>query len=209
MYKIYINETPLILISSEDLEKDIYPREEVLVVAYHGRKKTILNYVDNLEKSNNYKAIVLHFDDLDQLFEDFKSLFKIVKAAGGLVSNSKDEILFIYRRGFWDLPKGKLDPGEDYKIASVREVKEECGLQNVERHEKICTTYHVFKNKHKQRILKKTKWYHMTTSDKELIPQTEEDIEEARWRKLEEFLKSGDIAYNNINDVLFTYFNKT
>lgn len=209
MYKIYINETPLVLISSEELEQNIYPRESVLIVAYSGRKKHLLNYIDNLEKSGKYEAVVIHSPEVKQLFSDFKSLFKTVKAGGGLVTNEDGRILFIFRRGFWDLPKGKLDPGENYKVASVREVQEECGLVNVERKEKLITTYHVFKTRSKQRMLKKTKWFHMTTTDKELIPQEEEDIEEARWRNLGEFLQSGDLAYKNINDVIFTYFNKT
>ncbi|WP_235295867.1 NUDIX hydrolase [Portibacter marinus] len=209
MYKIYINETPLILISSKDFKKQIYPRDHVLAFVYLGKKKALLNYIDNLEKSNNYKAIVVHYEDVEKLFNDFMSLFKIVKAAGGLVTNKKEQILFIYRRGFWDLPKGKLDNGEDYKMAAVREVKEECGLKNLTRGAKLTTTYHVFKNLSKQRILKKTKWYHMTSSDTKLVAQKEEDIEIAKWRKLGEFLASGDVAYNNINDVLFTYFDKT
>jgi len=207
MYKIYINETPLILISSKDKDKEVYPRDKVLTIAYSGRKKTIMNYVDNLEKSRNYDAIVLHYKSLDILFDDFRSLFKVVRAAGGLVTNDNDEILFIFRRGFWDLPKGKLDPGEDYKEASVREVMEECGLKKVDRGKKLITTYHVFKNKNKQRILKKTKWYKMKSNEKSLKAQSEEDIEEVRWRDLGDFLGSGDLAYKNIYDVLFTYFN--
>ncbi|GLR20043.1 NUDIX hydrolase [Portibacter lacus] len=208
MYKIYINETPLILISNEELINEVYPRENVLQIAYAGKKKTILNYIDNLEKDSKYEAIILHHANLELLFNDFISLFRVVKAGGGLVTNEKDEILFIFRRGFWDLPKGKLDPGEDYKTAAVREVKEECGLNNLERKKKLLTTYHVFKNKNKNRVLKKTKWFHMLTTDSQLVPQTEEDIEEARWRDLGEFLASGDVCYNNINDVLFTYFKK-
>jgi 8-oxo-dGTP pyrophosphatase MutT (NUDIX family) len=209
MYKIYINETPLILISSEDLEKEIYPRESVLIAAYPGKKKQLLNYIDNLEKNSKYEAVVLHTPNVDQLFADFQTLFKTIRAGGGLVTNTAGQILFIFRRGFWDLPKGKLDSGEGFKVASVREVKEECGLVDVKRKEKLITTYHVFKTKGKQRFLKKTKWYHMTSTDVDLVPQAEEDIEEARWRDLGEFLKSKDVAYSNIYDVLFTYFNKT
>ena len=209
MYKIYINETPLILISSEDFEKQVYPRDSVLSFAYSGKKKSLLNYVDNLEKSKKYGAIVVYSDDVEKLYEEVISLFKVIKAGGGLVTNPQNEALFIFRRGFWDLPKGKLDPGEDFKTAAVREVKEECGLINLTREKKLITTYHVFKNKSKQRMLKKTNWYHMTSEDVRLVAQTEEDIEEARWRSIGEFLASGDIAYNNIYDVLFTYFDKT
>ena len=209
MYKIYINETALILISNEELKKSVFPRENMLITPYAGKKKFLLHYIDHLEKTARFESVVIHHHDVDKLKKDFDELFKEVQAAGGLVLNEREEILFIFRRGFWDLPKGKLDEGENYKEASVREVKEECGLEEVERHEKLLTTYHVFRNKSKKRILKKTKWYRMTTSNINLIPQTEEDIAEARWREIGEFLESGDLCYQNIYDVLFTYFKKT
>ena len=37
----------------------------------------------------------------------------------------------IFRRGKWDLPKGKLDKGEKIEDCAVREVEEETGLKNV------------------------------------------------------------------------------
>ena len=209
MYKIYINETPLILISTEELDKSIYQRESVLITPYAGKKKFLLQYIDSLEKSPRFEMVVIHFQDLEVLWEDFKSLFEIVKAAGGLVRNSKDECLFIFRRGHWDLPKGKLDPGENYKTAAVREVKEECGLITLQLNEKLVSTYHVFRTKSKRRILKKTKWYAMFSDDTKLIPQKEEDILEARWRQIGEFLQSGNKTYKNIYDVLLTNYNKT
>lgn len=209
MYKIYINETPLLLISTEELNEFIYPRENVLVAPYPGKRKFLLNYIDQLEKSNRYEAIVLHHQNVKTVWEEFLSLFKVVKAGGGLVLNPKNEVLFIFRRGFWDLPKGKLDNGEDFKTAAVREVKEECGLVNLDRSNKLISTYHVFKNKEGKRSLKWTKWYLMKTTDQKLIPQTEEDIEKAEWRKIGDFLASGDVCYQNIYDVLFTYFKNT
>ena len=56
---------------------------------------------------------------------------KILVAGGGLVQNEKGELLMIFRRDKWDLPKGKLDPGESIEQCSLREVKEETGLRNV------------------------------------------------------------------------------
>lgn len=55
-----------------------------------------------------------------------------IKAAGGLVwrdSARGREVAVIHRAryGDWTLPKGKLNPGEDWKDAAVREVKEETG----------------------------------------------------------------------------------
>ncbi len=45
-------------------------------------------------------------------FKSFEKAFRNVRAGGGLVRNSNGEFLLIFRRGKWDLPKGKLDTGE-------------------------------------------------------------------------------------------------
>ena len=65
---------------------------------------------------------------------------KQILAAGGLVTNAQGEILWIFRRGFWDLPKGKLDDGETIQSCAIREVEEETGIQNIKLHEllKFC-----------------------------------------------------------------------
>ena len=52
-----------------------------------------------------------------------------IQAGGGLVENEKGEILFMFRKGKWDLPKGKLDPGESYESCALREVQEETGYR--------------------------------------------------------------------------------
>ena len=52
----------------------------------------------------------------------------IIQAGGGLVENEKGEVLFMFRRGKWDLPKGKLDPGETLEACALREVEEETGV---------------------------------------------------------------------------------
>ncbi len=56
----------------------------------------------------------------------------LILAAGGLVLNEKGEVLFMFRKGKWDLPKGKLDPGETMDACALREVMEETGLVQVE-----------------------------------------------------------------------------
>ena len=46
-------------------------------------------------------------------------MFKVVEAAGGVVSNKNGEILFIRRMGKWDLPKGKIEKGESLEQACL------------------------------------------------------------------------------------------
>ncbi len=108
---------------------------------------------------------------------------KKIIAAGGLVINEKNEMLFIFRRGKWDLPKGKLDEGETIEICAVREVKEETGLQHVLLKQFIGITKHAYFDIYLQEdVIKESHWYSMITNSKEiLIPQTEEDISAIQW----------------------------
>ena len=57
-----------------------------------------------------------------------------VKAAGGVVWRRGDaglELAVVHRPRYddWSLPKGKLDPGETWEEAALREVEEEIGLR--------------------------------------------------------------------------------
>lgn len=107
---------------------------------------------------------------------------KIV-AAGGIVTNEKNEVLFIFRRNKWDLPKGKLDPNEKIEDCAVREVMEETGLTQVQQGEHIGNTYHEYFDKYVQaEVIKECHWYTMTaTSSQLLTPQLEEDITAIEW----------------------------
>ena len=55
---------------------------------------------------------------------------ELVEAAGGLVVRD-GRVLLVHRPRYddWSLPKGKLDPGESFEEAALREVEEEAGLR--------------------------------------------------------------------------------
>jgi 8-oxo-dGTP pyrophosphatase MutT (NUDIX family) len=107
-------------------------------------------------------------------------------AAGGLVTNPQGQILWIYRRGFWDLPKGKLDEGETIQTCAVREVAEETGINDIQLHELLKFTNHIyFDTNLNQEVVKRTYWFHMTIPAAQIgIPQISEDIEKIEWHSL-------------------------
>ncbi|MDX1911796.1 MAG: NUDIX hydrolase [Saprospiraceae bacterium] len=201
-YKIYHNSTPIFLTTPEGLSTlGIKSDKNTHVTLYIGKKKVLKQFLDLLDKNRNIRAVVLYHPDLALLWADFVACFKWIEAAGGYVLNERDELLVFYRRGSWDLPKGKIDPGETPEIAAVREVQEETGLVQIELGSLITHTYHCYEEKG-QRVLKKTWWFRMRTTDHLLIPQTEEDIEEIRWVTPQEWLESGIKIYDNIRDVV-------
>lgn len=205
MYEVYINETPFHLVSSKNLSSFSSPNPENLVARYLGKVKFLYHYLDLLEKTNRYQSITLYHDQVEQLIKDFESIFKIVEAAGGVVVDDSKEVLMIFRRGFWDMPKGKIDEGETKEVAAIREVQEETGVQQLTLKSFLCETNHFYRDRSHQRCIKKTYWYEMATSEKVLTPQTEEDIEIAQWTTLDDFLSKNPKIYKNILKVIYTY----
>jgi 8-oxo-dGTP pyrophosphatase MutT (NUDIX family) len=127
-------------------------------------------------------------------------------AAGGIVENEEGKILLQFRRGKWDLPKGKLDKGESIEECAVREVEEETGLQNIQLGALIGVTNHSYKEKGKD-IIKKTYWYKMKVwGNQKLVPQTDEDILELRWVKENELKQYLSNTFPNILEITEKYF---
>lgn len=203
MYKIYINNRPLNLATPLEMAQRGTPTVDHLVARYPGKPKFLLNYVDLLEKgSPKVKEVTLFAPDIEALWADFKSHYRIVEAAGGLVHNFAKQWLLIFRREHWDLPKGKIDKGETPQEAAVREVKEETGLTRIELGHPLSTTYHTYFDKKDRRVLKPTYWFWMDTPETTLIPQVEEDIEQAVWMTPNNFFAEEKVVYPNILSLL-------
>jgi 8-oxo-dGTP pyrophosphatase MutT (NUDIX family) len=203
MYKVYINDRPFRMISVPELSQIDRADPAHLVARYNGKAKTLLNYIDTLEKgSPNVQAITLYSNDMEQLWSDFRGHYQLIRAAGGLVHNERGEILFIYRLDNWDLPKGKMEDGETKEAAALREVAEETGVRDLELKKRLKITYHTYRSKKGNRILKQTFWYAMQAPAQALVPQTEESIEQAVWMSSETFFAQERVVYNSILDVL-------
>lgn len=138
--------------------------------------------VANLKAARiNTNGINVYSADLQSLWVDFCSLFNIIEAAGGIVINAEGNYLFIQRLGYWDLPKGKIDPGETIENAALREVEEECGIDGLTITTSAGQTFHTYEHKGWD-VLKVTHWFIMRSSfNGTLVPQTEEGITEVRW----------------------------
>lgn len=134
------------------------------------------------------------------------SLKKII-AAGGLVINEKEEMLFIFRRTHWDLPKGKLDEGESIETCALREVKEETGIKNCILEKFLCKTFHQYFDQWvNEKVIKETWWYLMkSNSSEKLTPQTEEDIEQIIWVDKTDLNILLEKTYPNIIEVIKAY----
>lgn len=201
-YKIYHNGIPVFLTAPGGVAAlGFKPDKTTYVAPYLGKKKMLKQYLDLLDKNRKVRAVVIFYENLESLWADFQACFKVLEAAGGFVQNAQNELLVFYRRGSWDLPKGKIDDGETPEQAAVREVQEETGLVNLTLGAFLTHTYHTYVLKG-ERILKKTWWYRMKTTDSQLIPQTEEDIEEICWVEPKSWLASGVEVYPNIQEVI-------
>lgn len=157
-------------------------------------KKSLL-----LAKPTKFLLLV---EDPKAMLKTIKKSVKLIGAAGGLVRNGDGDLLFIHRLGKWDLPKGKIDPGEKTKRAAVREVEEECGIHVDYLGPKITSSYHAYEMRGSV-VLKKTNWYEMGVNKKpKLIPQTSEDITDAQWIPVERTDLVLSNTYGIIKDVL-------
>jgi 8-oxo-dGTP diphosphatase len=98
-----------------------------------------------------------------------------VRAAGGVVRRD-GRIAVVHRPRYddWSLPKGKLDPGETWEQAAVREVREETGLECELGEELSSTSYHDRKGRSKL-----VRYWLMDVVAGEFTPNDE--VDELRW----------------------------
>ena len=171
MYKVFVNQDEIILTCNVPFgdKISIYDLKEI----------SILEIVKLVKKQ---KRIFLFHKNPKKLISTFAKKIKIVTAAGGVVTNKKDEILFIFRRNKWDLPKGKMDKGETIKDTALREVMEETGIDSLKIIDFKMITFHIFK-KGKEFRLKETHWFNMKSDyDGEFNPESREGITKVVWK---------------------------
>ncbi|MBC9931900.1 NUDIX hydrolase [Chitinophaga qingshengii] len=194
---IYLNERPLIISASE---QNIPAGINGAKVYQNPDTEKIEKVLQKMEEGKKEAAVFLT-EDVKQLFKKVSLHFTVLVAAGGLITNPAGEVLMMFRRGKWDLPKGKQDPGEDLETCAIREVAEETGLHTIDLTHKITETFHYYPMKTKK-VLKHTYWYRMQFTGTELtVPQIEEDIQDIEWIKPENVEKYLKYSYENIREV--------
>ncbi|MDR3713688.1 MAG: NUDIX hydrolase [Puia sp.] len=179
-YKIYFNDKPLFLCDEMDAAITVYAHHDDAVYIDEFSPPAVNSMIHEMRLEKVHAGIFLH-KDLETLKKAFWKKFILVKAAGGLIRNETGKLLFMFRRGKWDLPKGKLDPGETLEQCAIREVREETGLSAVELKTPLLITWHTYDESGKH-FLKETHWYSMETrGEQTLVPQREEQITDLKW----------------------------
>jgi len=196
MYKVFVNDKP-ILLSDHALSHSEY---EIYLF-----KDTRFEEIVHKLQNTNTSGIYLYHNDLEVLWNKFVSYFEVVAAAGGLVLNDQNQMLFIRRNERWDLPKGRMESGETCNQTAIREVEEECAINSLEIITELPISYHVYFENGTSK-LKQTHWFVMhTTSQNKPVPQAEEGITEALFvspNQLDAFYPE---MYGNIRDLVEGY----
>jgi 8-oxo-dGTP pyrophosphatase MutT (NUDIX family) len=189
MYKVFVNDKPLFLTNeiSKETNFQLFLLESV----------DIVQLIVKIFQNKIQKAYLYHPDE-KEILKTLKSKIPVSKAGGGLVYNKKGEVLFIFRNGKWDLPKGGTEKWEEIEETAMREVEEETGVNQLKITKKLQKTYHIFKRNGVYR-LKITHWFEMT-SDFEGIPvgQIEEGIDKAVWLHPNDIPEALKKSYENI-----------
>ena len=194
MYKVFVNRLLIVLTS----DKNYLDNSNAFLLS----SITIKEIVKKLKIQNE---IYLYYPNKKKLIKEFKKKLKTIIAAGGIVKNNQNEILFIFRKGKWDLPKGKIEKNEKIDEGALREVIEETGIKKVKIDKFFDTTYHLIKSQ-KQYFLKETHWYKMKSNySGKLKPQKSEGIRSVRWKKIKEAKEIRKKTFRNISIILTSY----
>ncbi|MCL6275234.1 NUDIX domain-containing protein [Muricauda sp. 2012CJ35-5] len=197
MYKVFVNEAPLILTNErqDNTNGNLFSLDG----------DSIIMAIDSLAKGRLKEAFIYHPDE-EKILDVFMHKIPVVVAGGGFVTNPKGKVLFIYRNGKWDLPKGKVDKGESIEKAAIREVEEETGVKDLIIEKFLRTTYHVFRRNGEYR-LKQVHWFSMTTEyDGKLVGQEAEGIMKVKWKGPKKTRKALENSYHNIKILFEDWF---
>ena len=188
----------------ELLSNFVENRSDSETVRLNPENKELAKLVTGILKKRNSGRLTLLFQTNESLAfftERMMNHFNFIEAAGGRVFNALNQILLIYRRGKWDLPKGKIESNEKPDQAAWREVAEETGLQFHTVLNPLPPTYHIYQTSDSEWFLKRTYWFDMQTTMRETLkPQKEEQISKALFTEVS-FARQAD-SWPSVHEVL-------
>jgi len=189
MYKVFVNDKPLFLTNEIAKETDF---QLFLLESIDIEQLIIKMFQNKISKA------YLYYPDEKAILKKMKEKIPVCKAGGGLVYNKKGEVLFIFRNGKWDLPKGGIEKNEAIEDTAMREIEEETGVNKLTITKKLQKTYHIFKRNGKYK-LKITHWFEMQSAfEGTPFPQANEGIEKAVWLNPEQVKEALKNSYENI-----------
>ncbi len=158
--------------------------------------------ISTFQANKEITSINIYGPDIKFIWKIFRIYFTEVGAAGGLVKHKSGRYLFIEKNGKWDLPKGHIEPGEPAEDCAIREVQEECGINNHIIIKPLDPSYHTYMWEGIS-YLKKTSWFLMSYND-EIIshPQFEEGITKVQWMFPDEISKIKNLAWVSLSDLI-------
>lgn len=203
--KIYFDDKPLFLCDEIEASLQPYLHHDDAVFIDELDSHAVKSMIHEMQQPQIQVGIYFH-NEFEVLKKAFLKKFTLVQAAGGFVQNEKGDVLMMFRRGKWDLPKGKLDKKESIVDCAIRETEEETGLKNIELIAPLLNTYHTY-HEGSRFILKETSWFRMKINgSQQLIPQTEEDISKLEWVSHDNLNKYMENTFPSVRDVLAAGF---
>ncbi len=186
------------------------PKGASTLSLFNPDSKTLKDLPKFIASHQNLKEIYISSKNLEELWIRFCMNYFEVVSAGGLVVNKNNKVLWINRNKHWDLPKGKVEPGESLEDAAVREVAEETGIRKLKITGDLVTTYHTYEVDGIAH-LKTTFWYSMIHHGEDTLgkPQTMEGITEVKWVNSSVPEKIWKSTYGSIRIVYNTFFKTT
>jgi 8-oxo-dGTP pyrophosphatase MutT (NUDIX family) len=201
LYKVYFGDKPLFL-TDEDTKEIQHLRTQPGTVTFDYFNEQAVPAIVSAIQDAAYKRVIVHHQNSSELIEALKKELHLIVAAGGLIYTDEHFLLLIFRKGKWDLPKGKVEDNQPLDDTAVREVQEETGVKNVEIKSLVTITYHTY-YQNNELILKETHWYLMHCSKEQtLTPQLEEDIEKCEWVHKNNLSKYLENMHQSVKDVL-------
>lgn len=193
MQKIFVGNKPIVLTTKVESESDF---KNYLIDTVDINK--VLHHL----KKEKYKSIRLIGENQELLLKKFLGLLPNIVAGGGKVLNAEGKILFIFRNGKWDLPKGKAEHKETIDQTALREVEEETGIRGLTITKPLEITYHIFK-RNNQYFIKKTYWFEMFSDySGDFKPQINEGITKVKWIGPKKLKKVKTNIYANIEALI-------